>query len=60
MGAYTNGDVAVSTVFFTEGDEGVDINTAEDWWYMEYLLAEGKASLPAIDRPPFHDQPKNP
>jgi N-acylneuraminate cytidylyltransferase len=35
--------------FFTEGDEGVDINDPEDWWYAEYLLQRGEARLPAID-----------
>ena len=39
--------------FFTEGDEGIDINTAEDWWYAEHLLAQGRAALPAMDRQPY-------
>ncbi len=39
--------------FFTEGDEGVDINDQEDWWYAQYLIEQGEAVLPDIDRTPF-------
>lgn len=39
--------------FFTEGDEGVDINTAEDWFFVNHLLDTGEAVLPEIDREPF-------
>lgn len=39
--------------FFTEGDEGIDINTHEDWWYAEHLLAHGEAALPEVDRPAY-------
>ena len=39
--------------FFTEGDEGLDINRPKDWWWAERLIALGEASLPAIDRPPY-------
>lgn len=39
--------------FFTEGDEGLDINAPDDWWYAEHLLAKGEATLPEIDRAPF-------
>jgi N-acylneuraminate cytidylyltransferase len=39
--------------FFTEGDEGVDINAAHDWWYAEHLMATGAARLPDVDVPPF-------
>jgi N-acylneuraminate cytidylyltransferase len=47
--------IAGSTIlpFFTEGDEGIDINRAEDWWYAEWLMERGLAALPAIDRAPF-------
>ncbi len=34
--------------FFTEGFEGLDINDAKDWWYAEYLLAQGEAVLPSL------------
>lgn len=34
--------------FLTEGDEGLDINREEDWWYAEYVLARGEAHLPAV------------
>lgn len=39
--------------FLTEGDEGVDINDPEDWWYAEHLLARGEARLPAVNEPPY-------
>lgn len=39
--------------FLTEGDEGLDINDAEDWWYAEHLLARGQARLPAVTGPPY-------
>lgn len=34
--------------FFTEGQEGVDINDEEDWWYAEHLLSHGEATLPEV------------
>lgn len=39
--------------FLTEGDEGLDINDAEDWWYAEHLLAQGEARLPEVAEEPF-------
>ena len=30
--------------FFTEGDEGLDVNTEKDWWYAEHLLASGSST----------------
>lgn len=39
--------------FITEGDEGIDINNPEDWWYAEHMLREGAARLPTIDRAPY-------
>lgn len=39
--------------FLTEGDEGLDINNPEDWWYAEHLLQRGEARLPEIDRAPI-------
>jgi N-acylneuraminate cytidylyltransferase len=39
--------------FFTQGDEGLDINNPEDWWYAEHVLGTGAARLPEIDRPAF-------
>jgi N-acylneuraminate cytidylyltransferase len=39
--------------FFTEKDEGLDINNPEDLWYVQHLLERGEASLPPIDREPF-------
>jgi len=34
--------------FFTEGYEGFDINTPEDWREAERLIAEGLVALPAV------------
>lgn len=39
--------------FFTRDDEGVDINRPHDWWYADFLLAQGEARLPKIDIPAF-------
>ena len=38
--------------FFTQGMEGLDINTPEDWWYAEHLLDCGQATLPAVAQAP--------
>jgi len=39
--------------FFTEGDEGLDINRPEDWWRAEWLLGRAEVRLPDIDREPY-------
>jgi CMP-N-acetylneuraminic acid synthetase len=39
--------------FVTEGYEGVDLNDARDWWYAEYLISSGEASLPTPGVPPY-------
>lgn len=39
--------------FFTEDDEGLDINTSEDWFFVNHLLDTGAARLPDLDRPPY-------
>jgi CMP-N,N'-diacetyllegionaminic acid synthase len=39
--------------FLTEGDEGMDINQPYDWFWAEQEIAEGRARLPEIDRPPY-------
>jgi CMP-N,N'-diacetyllegionaminic acid synthase len=36
--------------FFTERDEGIDINSVEDLWHANYLLGRGEAVLPLVDR----------
>jgi N-acylneuraminate cytidylyltransferase len=41
--------------FLTEGDEGVDINGARDWWFAEHLIENGEGRLPAITEPPFSE-----
>lgn len=43
--------------FMTEHDEGLDVNTEEDWWYVNHLLDRGQASLPPVDVAPFKDAP---
>ena len=44
---------SVLVPFFTEGDEGVDINGEFDWLYAEHLLARGDARLPEVGEAPF-------
>ena len=39
--------------FLTRGNEGLDINTEKDWWYVEHLLKQGKDQLPKIQRSRF-------
>lgn len=39
--------------FMTQNDEGIDINTDDDWWYANYALDTGRAHLPEIDRDPY-------
>lgn len=39
--------------FFTEGDEGVDINGPQDWFWAEHLIATGDARLPAVAEQPY-------
>lgn len=34
--------------FFTEGNEGVDVNKEFDWHYAEWLISQGYAQLPVI------------
>jgi N-acylneuraminate cytidylyltransferase len=48
------GDVLMP--FLTEGQEGVDINDPEDWWYAEHLLARGEARLPEVVGAPFPEE----
>ena len=43
----------VMVPFFTEGDEGVDINGEFDWLLAEHLLASGQARLPEVSEAPF-------
>lgn len=38
--------------FFTEGTEGVDLNTRDDWIIVEHLLRTGEAQLPKVLQPP--------
>ena len=39
--------------FFTEGDEGYDVNDVADWVYAEYLLGTGEATLPRVPQAPY-------
>lgn len=41
--------------FFTQGAEGLDINSPEDWWYAEHLLESGKAHLSPVRQAPIED-----
>jgi CMP-N,N'-diacetyllegionaminic acid synthase len=45
------GDVLVP--FLTEGYEGFDINDAFDWMVAERLLADGKVTLPTLNKEPY-------
>jgi CMP-N-acetylneuraminic acid synthetase len=49
------GDVLMP--FLTEGDEGYDVNTEDDWILAEHLLAAGRATLPTVSRPPYPGLP---
>ena len=35
--------------FFSQGYEGHDLNTLEDWEYAEFLVATGRAKLPEVE-----------
>lgn len=39
--------------FFTEGGEGLDVNTEKDWWYAEHLISISKARLPVVRKQPY-------
>ena len=41
--------------FFTEGDEGLDVNTEYDWLLSEEMVRVGDATLPAISSPPWNN-----
>jgi N-acylneuraminate cytidylyltransferase len=47
---FEHGTITGSVVrpFFTQGDEGLDVNTELDWLFAEFLLQSGRASLPSI------------
>jgi CMP-N-acetylneuraminic acid synthetase len=45
------GDVVMP--FLTHGYEGLDINDAKDWWYVEYLIQQGEAKLPYVSHLPL-------
>jgi N-acylneuraminate cytidylyltransferase len=47
---WDTGTIAGETVrpFFTEGHEGFDLNTLEDWAYAEWLIETGRARLPEV------------
>lgn len=49
------GTIAGSIVapFFTEGDEGLDVNTERDWQLAEYLIDSGAATLPNVQEAAF-------
>lgn len=39
--------------FISQGLEGFDINEPEDWLMAEHYLANGEATLPRVDLPPY-------
>jgi len=39
--------------FLTQGYEGFNVDDEEDWEHAERLLESGRASLPAVGRPPY-------
>lgn len=39
--------------FFTEGNEGFDINDPDDWRDAEFLISEGRALLPDVPHKPY-------
>ena len=39
--------------FLTEADEGHDVNTEADWWFVQHMLEQGDATLPPITQTPF-------
>jgi len=43
--------------FFTEGHEGLNVDDEEDWERAERLAASGRATLPAVGRPPYAQAP---
>jgi N-acylneuraminate cytidylyltransferase len=43
----------VLTPFFTEADEGIDVNRPRDWKLLEAALAASEASLPIVREAPY-------
>ena len=43
----------VITPFLTENDEGLDVNSQNDWRLLEMMVADGSATLPDVDRAPI-------
>ena len=43
--------------WFFSDEQGLDINTAHDWWVAEQLIAAGAATLPTVECDPWviHD-----
>ena len=39
--------------FFTQGDEGLDVNSEYDWMLAELMVQRGDAGLPSVSSPPF-------
>tara|TARA_Y100001960_G_C14682173_1_gene831812 strand:- start:460 stop:1251 length:792 start_codon:yes stop_codon:yes gene_type:complete len=50
-GGTITGDIIAP--FLTDRTEGFDVNTEADWFYAEYLLENGKATLPNISLPTY-------
>ena len=60
--ARRTGSIAGSVLvpFLTEGDEGVDINGPQDWFWAEHLISTSEARLPAVTEPPYPDPAPRP
>lgn len=39
--------------FLTQGYEGLDINDAKDWWYVQYLIEQKEVQLPNVPQQPI-------
>ena len=46
-----SGDVIAP--FVSEGEEGFDINSGDEWWLAQHMLATGAGTLPEIPEAPF-------
>lgn len=41
--------------FYSQGDEGLDVNDVFDWWKAEHMLTLGEAALPRISQQPWQE-----
>ena len=43
--------------FFTQGDEGIDVNDSHDWTIAEQMVESGQATLPMVSRASYQPKP---